>query len=141
MFEKKRTSTGSVLVVGCSGCTRCGHMAHDLASDIATDGFAEPACLAAIGAGYDQDMKAAQHARGIIVIDGCDKACARKMLEKAMGRPMMHACVLTDLDKKVMDGEGGEESLFADLKRTIKIRYAQNRMLMSSMCDCGCVRG
>ena len=63
------------------------------------------------------------------------------MLEKAMGRPMMHACVLTDLDKKVMDGEGGEESLFADLKRTIKIRYAQNRMLMSSMCDCGCVRG
>lgn len=112
-------------------------MAHDLARDIVKDGFAEPVCLSAIGAGYDQEITVAQDAGGIIIIDGCEKTCARKILEKAVGRPMIHACVLTD----EIGEKGREGTLFVEEKRAIKIRYAQNRMLMSSMCDCGCVHG
>ena len=141
MFEKKRKTEGPLYVVGCSGCTRDGQMAHDLARGIAQDGFARPLCLSAIGAGYEQDITDARQAGGVIIVDGCKKECARKILEKAVGRPMMHACVLTDMDMQEKGDRNQDESMFAQQKRKIKIRYAHNRMFMSSMCDCGCGRG
>ncbi|GAU09898.1 hypothetical protein DPF_2634 [Desulfoplanes formicivorans] len=76
-----------------------------------------------------------------MVIDGCDKACARRIMEQRLG-PMTHVFVLTDEQWRMTGRDGAnEEDALADLKRRIKITYAQNRMLMTSMCDCGCVRG
>ncbi len=140
MFEKKRSSSGPTLVVACAGCPEYGNTAGEIAGAIAGDGFAEALDLSAMEAGSDRVLQRARRSSGIIVVDGCSKACARKILEQRLG-PMTHAFVLTDEQKDVSDEDSAEKDAFENLKRTIKIRYAQNRMLMASMCDCGCVRG
>ena len=140
MFEIEPLALAPTLVTGCSGCLLGGYLAHELARAIVSDGFAEPLCLAAIGAGYAEDIEFVKNAANVIVIDGCHKACARKMLEKKVG-PLVHVFVLTD--KEIQQGadvaqEHGDG--FMNLKRDIKIQFAQNRMRMRSMCSCGCVR-
>jgi uncharacterized metal-binding protein len=140
MFEIEPLALAPTLIAGCSGCLLGGYLTHELARAIVSDGFAEPLCLATIGAGYAGDIESAKTAADVIVIDGYHKACARKMLEKKVG-PLVHVFVLTD--KEIQQGadvaqEHGDG--FVNLKRDIKIQFAQNRMRMRSMCSCGCVR-
>ena len=140
MFEKKRSSSGPTLVVACAGCPEYGNTAGEIAGAIAGDGFAEALDLSAMEAGSDRALQRARRSSGIIVVDGCSKACARIVMEKNMGS-LPHAFVLTDDAWKSLGAENDGTVDFSELKRAIKITYAQNRMLMASMCDCGCVRG
>jgi uncharacterized metal-binding protein len=140
MFEKKKIASGPTLVVGCPGCREGGYMAGKMAAAIEQDGFARGLDVTDVEQGEDAALARARRSAGIMVIDGCDKGCARKILESHLG-PMPHVFVLTDDQWRMSHPHDAGQDAFENLKRRIKIGYAQNRMLMASMCTCGCARG
>jgi len=71
------------LVFSCSGAADVGYLADQAARRLSTSKKAALCCVAAIGAEIPEIMEKARDASGILVIDGCDKECAKKILERA----------------------------------------------------------
>jgi len=71
------------IAYACAGCADVGAVADSISRKLRQDGFATPkaSCLAGIGAGLQPFIDAAKAADTVITIDGCETACARKMLE------------------------------------------------------------
>ncbi|MBZ0257470.1 putative zinc-binding protein [bacterium] len=71
------------LVFSCSGAADVGAIADQTARRLAQEKTASMCCAAAIGASDQEIMDIARNAEKVLAIDGCDKDCARIILEKA----------------------------------------------------------
>ncbi|MDT8900786.1 putative zinc-binding protein [Anaeroselena agilis] len=85
------------IAYACAGCADVGAVADSISRKLRQDGFATPkaSCLAGIGAGLQPFIDAAKAAGTVITIDGCETACARKMIENIGLTP--EAVILTQM--------------------------------------------
>ncbi|MDI6631721.1 MAG: putative zinc-binding protein, partial [Thermoanaerobacteraceae bacterium] len=75
--------TQQVAIFTCAGGSNTGQTANAAGVKLAQAGLGYLACLAGVGAGAENTVKKLAGARRVVVIDGCQIACAKKMLEKA----------------------------------------------------------
>ena len=71
------------LIFPCSGAADVGEIADRAARKLTKDGVGSMYCLAGIGGEVSGIVESTKTACGILVIDGCPLACARKTVEKA----------------------------------------------------------
>lgn len=85
------------IVYACSGCADVGEVADQISRKLRKDGFATPkaSCIVGIGAGLTPFIEAAKSADTVITIDGCEIACAQKLIEKINLKPQ--AVILTNM--------------------------------------------
>ena len=85
MTDKPVCSCGTIrynLVFACSGAADVGAVADRAARKLAQEKSASMCCTAAIAAEIGEILEKAAFASKIVVIDGCDKVCAKKILDK-----------------------------------------------------------
>ncbi len=78
------------LIFACSGAADVGGIADQAARRLAQSSDAAFCCTAAIAAKVPPILQRAAWAARIVAIDGCDKACARKILEDAGAHKCAH---------------------------------------------------
>lgn len=71
------------IVLTCSGASNLGRMADLAARKMTADGIAQMSCLAGVAGGVDMMLQALAAAPAVLVLDGCDSECGRKVMEKA----------------------------------------------------------
>ena len=108
---------GKAMVFTCSGASNCGQIANTVAVKLASDGLAIMSCLAGIGSHTQKYIDGALSASGVIAIDGCAVACARKTLEHA-GIPVAKWICITDYGIKKTSNKFNIEPF--ELERTLK---------------------
>lgn len=84
------------LIFGCSGASDLGEISDKTARKLMRKKLGYMSCVAAIAADIDDIVLKTKEAAKIIAIDGCDKACAKKILEKSGFKNYQYLC-LTDL--------------------------------------------
>lgn len=77
-----------VLIFPCSGGSDVGELSDRAGRKMAKCGQAKMYCLAGIGAKISGMIESAKAASKLIAIDGCQVACAKKVLENAGFSPM-----------------------------------------------------
>lgn len=70
------------LAFGCSGAANIGAIADQAARKLSREKTASMCCTAAIAAEVPDILEKATFATKMVVIDGCDKACAKKIMDK-----------------------------------------------------------
>ena len=84
MSEQPSCSCGRIrysLAFACSGAADVGAIADQAARKLARDKTAAMCCTAAVAAEIPEILERTACAAKIVVIDGCDKACAKKILD------------------------------------------------------------
>jgi uncharacterized metal-binding protein len=110
MNEEGSNQKKRVLIMSCSGAANVGQLSNQVASELVREQFANPFCLAGIGAHRRGFVKAASEA-DTIIIDGCVIGCGRLILEHAE-IPVTKYLVLTDLGfEKKMDADFTKEEI------------------------------
>jgi uncharacterized metal-binding protein len=89
------------IVYACSGVANTGYLADRIGRRWMQQGTARMSCLAAIGAKDEGFLDAASNAEENIVIDGCPKACGKRIAADC-GLPITH---LKTTDFDVVKGE------------------------------------
>jgi len=89
-------ASDTTLLYACSGASDLGAIADQAGRTLGRRGKAQMGCLAAIAAGIPMFVDAAQEAGSIAAIDGCDKDCARTILEQK-GFTQIRHLRLTDM--------------------------------------------
>ncbi|MGQ9689023.1 MAG: putative zinc-binding protein [Desulfobaccales bacterium] len=89
----------TTMMLACAGCSNVGQLSNQAAVELTREGFGKLACLAAIGAHLNGFVKAARDIPRLVVIDGCEVACAKKVLEQAEV-PVRGHVIITELDIK-----------------------------------------
>lgn len=84
------------LILACAGGSNVGQLTNQVAVELTQEGFGKLSCLAGIGAHLDAFVQSAKNIPQLVVIDGCDMACAHGVLEQAEV-PVKHYLVVTDL--------------------------------------------
>jgi uncharacterized metal-binding protein len=85
MAEEKACCCGKIqynLVFACSGAADVGAVADQAARKLSRDKTAAVCCTAAIAAEIPEILERTTFATKTAVIDGCDKACAKKIMDK-----------------------------------------------------------
>ncbi len=72
-----------IMLLPCSGGSNVGQLANRAAVELTTEGFGRMFCLAGIGGRLSGFVQSAKDAEKVIVIDGCEIACARATLQSA----------------------------------------------------------
>jgi uncharacterized metal-binding protein len=93
MTEKSKCACGGsvTLLIPCSGAADTGEIADRAAREFAKGGCAGMFCLAGVGANLSGFIASANGADKLLVIDGCNLECARKVLaEKGITENIIH---------------------------------------------------
>ncbi len=122
-------------VVTCSGASKSGQSANAIGVKLNDSGFARMICLTGVGAGLESCLNMASNVQDLIVIDGCEKKCSCKILEKAGCKPMHEFC-LTEMGFVDSD-DFNATGLVDELKKKIKVLFGQRRSC-SKYSICGC---
>ena len=99
MAENCCVSQIPTLILACAGGSNVGQLTNQAAVELTQEGFGKLSCLAGIGAHLDGFVQAARDIPQLVVIDGCDMACAHGVLEQAE-IPIKNYLVVTDLGIK-----------------------------------------
>ena len=91
--------TGRTVIFACSGASNCGQIANAVVIKLTEARLGDMSCVAGIGAQDKKIVEGARSASGIIAVDGCGIACARKILEHA-GVTVTHWICVTDYGVK-----------------------------------------
>lgn len=76
-------SNGYNMVFACSGAADVGAIADRAARKLSVEKKASMCCTAAIAAGVPEILEKTEGASRVIVLDGCDKVCAKKIMDQA----------------------------------------------------------
>ena len=85
MAKQDACSCGTIrynLVFACSGGAEVGAIADQAARKLSREKKASMCCTAAIAAEIPDILEKATFATKMVVIDGCDKGCAKKILDQ-----------------------------------------------------------
>jgi len=101
MSECCSTSEGETLVFTCAGAAYSGQVANRAGVDLMKEGAGALFCAAAVAAERPDKVDRTRKAARRVVIDGCDDACARRILEAAGMSVDIHVDVTSlGIDKK-----------------------------------------
>jgi len=84
----------NLMIYACSGASDLGEVSDRTARKLRDSGFGKMSCLAALGAGEAGYIDTAKAGK-VLIIDGCQVACGRKIAEKAGVKAVVHT--LTDM--------------------------------------------
>ena len=96
MAEECCVPGGNIMILTCSGGSNVGQLSNQAAVELTQEGVGKMFCLAGIGGQLSGFIQSAKDVPEMVVIDGCETACARATLENA-GVPLQKYLVLTDL--------------------------------------------
>lgn len=91
MSQQEKT----IRAYACSGCADVGEIADQVCRKLRKGGFAssQMSCLIGVGAGIPAFVDAAKTSDLVITVDGCEAACAQKLIQKNGIQP--HSVILT----------------------------------------------
>jgi uncharacterized metal-binding protein len=98
----------NIMILSCSGASREGRLSNRAAVELTGEGFGVMFCLAGIATGKSGFVQSAKDAEQMIVIDGCETACAKTILENA-GVPVKEHIIVSQL--AIQKGRGRSLSL------------------------------
>lgn len=89
------------IVYGCAGCADVGEVTDAVSRKLRRDGFAtnKTSCITGIGAGLAPFINAAKTASMVITIDGCETACAQKVIQNIGVEPKAFFLTQMGLEK------------------------------------------
>lgn len=76
-------STVPTMILACAGGSNVGQLSNQAAVELTQEGFGKLFCLAGIGAHLSGFVQSSRDIPQLVVIDGCEVACAKKVLEEA----------------------------------------------------------
>jgi uncharacterized metal-binding protein len=85
-----------VMILACAGGSNVGQLSNQAGVELTREGFGRLFCLAGIGARLSGFIQSARDIPQLVVIDGCEVACAKGVLEQA-GVPVRGYLLITDL--------------------------------------------
>ena len=112
--EQNRTR----MVYACSGVANTGFLADRIARRWMKNGDARMSCLAAVGAADDDFITAASGADENVVIDGCPKACGKRIFAA-------HRIAITHLKTTDFDVVKGETPITDELVASVGDRMLE----------------
>lgn len=86
----------NIMILSCSGASREGRLSNQATVELTKEGFGQLFCLAGIATGKSGFVQSAKDTEQIIVIDGCETACAKTILENA-GVPVKEHIIVSQL--------------------------------------------
>ncbi|MEW6356424.1 MAG: putative zinc-binding protein [Planctomycetota bacterium] len=108
---------GVKMVLACAGASNVGQMTNEVAKRLDEAGAARYFCLAGVGGHISGMVESVKGADKVLVLDGCEVACAKKTLDAAEIKGYQYL-VLTDMGvKKVHEFKMPEDQLKAVEKR------------------------
>ena len=111
-----------IMLISCSGASNLGRLSNQAAVELTMEGFGELFCLAGIGANLTGFVQSAKDAKEMIVIDGCDSACGKAILEKA-GVPLKKHLIISQMGiRKTGDLNLNPDDL-AKVKHAVKLAF------------------
>ena len=96
MSDECCASTIPAMILACAGGSNVGQLSNQAAVELTQEGFGKLFCLAGIGAHLSGFVQSARDIQQLIVIDGCEVACAKGVLEQAEV-PVRGYLVVTEL--------------------------------------------
>lgn len=81
--SNQKLSKSKIAILTCAGGSNTGQLANAIGAKLVKANLGYMVCLAGIAAGTETSFKKISQAKNILVIDGCPKSCAKKILEKA----------------------------------------------------------
>jgi uncharacterized metal-binding protein len=96
MAEDCCTTAVPTMILACAGGSNVGQLSNQAAVELTQEGFGKLFCLAGIGANLSGFVQSARDIPQLVVIDGCEMACAKGVLERAEV-PVRGYLVITDL--------------------------------------------
>lgn len=106
------------LILACAGSANTGQMTYRLALELTREGWGNLFCLAGIGAHLSGFVVSARDAEEMLVLDGCELACASKNLEQA-DIPVRNHFIMTELGVKKQHGKSPTAGQTATVKAAI----------------------
>ena len=82
MILKSKKNSNQTLIFACSGASDVGELADRTARRMTRSGYGKMYCLSAIGGGLQDYIDNTEAAEKVIIIDGCSKGCANKIMSK-----------------------------------------------------------
>ena len=126
----------STLILACAGGSNVGQLTNQAAVELTQEGFGKLSCLAGIGAHLVGFVQAARDIPQLVVIDGCDMACAHGVLEQAE-IPVKNYLVVTDLGiKKKKDMNLAREEIDR-VKQAVRSLCEPGIVSSGGSCSCG----
>jgi len=131
----------SRIIFPCGGQANTGQISNQAAIQLEEEGYGKFSCTTLLVSSEDLVKKAASM-DAVIVIDGCDKACARKIAEKA-GVPVYQHLMIPDLgvEKKTGDRSFTQEEVESIASAAWKGEGVLSASQKGSTCSsqgCGC---
>jgi len=90
------TGNSQVMILSCSGGSNVGQLSNQAAIELTQEGIGRMYCLAGIGGKLSGFVASAKGAPVIVLIDGCEIGCGKKIMENAE-IPFTNYIVITKL--------------------------------------------
>jgi uncharacterized metal-binding protein len=120
MNENCGCNQPDIMILPCSGGTCEGRLADRAARELTTEGIGRMFCLAGIAAGISGFVQSAKDFAQIVVIDGCDHACAGTLL-KNQGIRFADHVIVSRLDIKNTDGDNLDPDDLAAVMHAVRL--------------------
>jgi uncharacterized metal-binding protein len=131
--------TQKIMLLACSGGSKLGQLSNRAAVELTKEGLGELFCLAGIGANISGFVQSAKDVGKLVVIDGCEKACGKAILENAGVHPDKHIVVAqlnikesNNLDLKSDDLAQVKHAVKLALKYPIKVSFDSPKPLSAA---------
>ncbi len=102
----------------CSGGSNCGQITNQVAIKLDGEGVGHIYCLAGVAAHIDGMVESAKGAKRLVVLDGCQVACAKKAVEHAGLKVTDWICVTEEGVEKNHQFKIAPEELKLIVRRT-----------------------
>jgi uncharacterized metal-binding protein len=91
--SKCSCGSGPILLFACSGAADVGELTDRAARRLSREKAARMYCIVAIGGRVDEYMSNTQAASRILLLDGCEQHCAKRVMELAGFHDYEHVCL------------------------------------------------
>lgn len=81
--KESQRQADKVVFFTCGGASNCGQIASQVAIKLDKEGLGSFRCIAGIGAHNEEMIESAKSAMRLVVLDGCETACAKSTIEHA----------------------------------------------------------
>ena len=111
------------IILTCGGAANVGLIGYLAAVELTRDGKARMCCITPVGAKMSTYIDIARKAKKLIVVNGCQNQCTKRVLEQA-GIEVKHNIIVSEIIKKLPTFDITEEDI-AIVKKKIEEEIAK----------------
>ena len=120
MTSNCRCDQPDIMILSCSGGNNTGQIANRAAWELTVEGLGRMFCLAGIGANISGFVQSAKEVKQMVIIDGCETACAKILLQNTGVAATEHV-IVSRLDIKKTDGVHLDPDDVAAVKHAVRM--------------------